>query len=251
MAEARLTDEALGRALREVGRDVAYPPSPPIAPAVVARLESAAAARARPRFPALALWSRRRVLVAAAVAVLGVLALAFAARLVLGAAEIRVRPGITPSGPAIGPGAIGTPVPLEDAEDAVGFELGLPSGPAPDEAYLFAAGGDGALLAWEASDRYPQLPGTPWGLVLVEVLGQEDVLVKDVQRFEDAREVKMGGRRALWIDAPHELHVITDAGTETFSVRGNVLIWTDGAVTYRMETSLPLADAIALAESVR
>lgn len=252
MAETRLTDDALERALRGVGLDVAYPHSPSFAPAVVARLEAEHTARTRPRFPALALWSRRRLLVAVAVAILGLLALAFAARLVLGAAEIRVRPGVTPSGPVIGPGALGAPVPFEAAEGAVGFELALPPGPAPDEAYVFeTGGGEGVLLAWDASDRYPRLPGTPWGLVLVEVLGQEDVLVKDVQRYEDAREVRVDGRRAFWIDVPHELIVVTDAGAETFRVDGNVLIWTEGAVTYRLETSLPLAEAVALAGSVR
>jgi hypothetical protein len=197
------------------------------------------------------LWSRRRLLAVVAVGIIGLLALAFAARLVIGAAEIRVQPGVTPSGPPLGPGALGDPVTVERAERAVRFVLGVPAGPPPDEAYVFvAAGGNGALLAWEASDRYPSLPGTPWGLVLIELRTDEGILVKDVGGSDDIQQVRVDGRTAFWIEAPHQLHVITDEGSETFGVDGNVLIWTAGAITYRLETSLELPEAIALAESV-
>lgn len=251
MPETRMPEDALAVALRDAGRDLAYPPTPPISQGVVARLEAERERHTRPRFPALTLWSRRRLLAVVAVGIVGLLALAFAARLVIGAAEIRVQPGVTPSGPPLGPDALGDPVLLERVERAVGFELRVPAGPLPDQAYVFvAAGGDGALLAWEASDRYPSLPGTPWGMALIELRTDEGVLVKDVAGFDDTREVRVGGRSAFWIEAPHELHVITGEGSETYRVDGNVLIWTAGAVTYRLETSLELPEALALAESL-
>jgi hypothetical protein len=252
MADMRTPEETLAVALRDAGRDLAYPPTPPISRGVVARLEAERERHTRPRFPAVSLWSRRRVLALVAVGVIGLLALAFAARLVIGAAEIRVQPGVTPSGPPLGPDALGNPVPVERVEQQVGFMLRVPAGPLPDEAYVFvSAGGDGALLAWGAGDRYPSLPGTPWGLILVELRTDEGSLVKDVGSFEDVQEVQVGGRAAFWIEAPHELHVITDEGSETFRVDGNVLIWTQGAVTYRLETSLELPESVALAESFR
>jgi hypothetical protein len=34
-------------------------------------------------------------------------------------------------------------------------------------------------------------------------------------------------------------------------ITGNVLIWTDGALTYRLESDLPLAEARRIAESLR
>jgi hypothetical protein len=34
-------------------------------------------------------------------------------------------------------------------------------------------------------------------------------------------------------------------------VRGNVLIWTEDGITFRLETSLPRQAAIELAESIR
>ena len=218
----------------------------------MARLEAERERRTRPRFPTVALWSRRRLLAVVAVGVIGLLALAFAARLVIGAAEIRVQPGVTPSGPPLGPDVLGDPFPIERVEREVGFAVRVPAGPLPDEAYVFvAAGGDGALLAWDASDRYPSLPGTPWGLVLVELRTDEGTLVKDVGGFDDIQQARVDGRTAFWLEAPHQLHVLTDEGSETYRVDGNVLIWTRGDVTYRLETSLGLPQAIALAESLR
>jgi hypothetical protein len=251
MAETRMPEDTLTRALRDAGRDLAYPPTPPISHGVVARLEADRERRAQPRFPGIQLWSRRRLLVLVAAGILGLLALAFAARLVIGAAEIRVQPGVSPSGPPLGPAQLGKPVPLELVEREVGFMLRVPTGPLPDQAYVFvSARGDGALLAWQADDEAPPLRGTPWSMILVELRTDQEVLVKDVDRFEDTRQVRVGGRDAFWIEAPHELHVITDEGSETFRVDGHVLIWTRGAVTYRLETSLDLAEAVALAGSL-
>jgi len=252
MSEASVSDEALGRALTALATDVAFPATPPVAPAVVAQLRAEREAKMRPPFPSLALWSRRRALVLVAVGLAAVLALAFAARLVLGAAEIRVRPELTPSGPPLGPSSVGTPVPVNEIDEAVRFDVGLPAGPAPDEAYVFRTNsvGRAAVLAWVAGEGEASLPGTPWRMLLIDVRGDERTLVKDVARFEDSMMVDVDGRPAFWIDTPHELIVITDEGAETFQIRANVLIWTDEGVTHRLETTLELEDAIALAETV-
>jgi hypothetical protein len=57
------------------------------------------------------------------------------------------------------------------------------------------------------------------------------------------------GAPAAWIPVPHVLELETERGFQSFSVRGNVLIWEADDVTYRMETSLDRASAIAVAES--
>jgi hypothetical protein len=251
MAEARFGDAALARALRDAGRELAFPPAPALAPGVVARLEADRAARTRPPFPGIALWSRRRVLALVAVGLLALLALAFGARFVLGAAEVRVRPGATPSGPPLEPSGLGEPVPVEELGASAGFPVGLPSGPPPDAAYeIRTTSGQGALLVWNAGGSYPTIPETDWGLLLLQVVDDEEVVLKDVDRFEDLREVEVDGRAAAWIDAPHQLIVRTADGTRAYSVPGSVLIWTDGEVTYRLESALPLRRAIALAESI-
>ena len=60
----------------------------------------------------------------------------------------------------------------------------------------------------------------------------------------------VGGGRAAWIPVPHVLTVETEDGTETFSVRGNVLIWEVDGITYRLETSLDRASALEVARSI-
>ena len=250
MSEARLTDEVLGRALSAMSEDVAFPRTPPIAPAVVTRLREEREANIRPPFPSLALWNRRRALVLVIVGIAAVLALAFAARLTLGAAEIRLRQETTPSGEPLGPAGLGSPVPQID--DAVRFGVGVPAGPLPDEAYVFrtSSGRPAALLAWRAGDDQTALPGTQWRMMLIQVRGDERTLVKDVEAPEDSLMVGVDGREAFWIDSPHELIVLTAEGTETFVIRANVLIWAEDGVTYRLETTLGLTEAIALAETV-
>jgi hypothetical protein len=252
MAERPVSDPVLAAALGALRREIDYPRTPPLEAAVAARLEADRARRARPRLPGLALVSRRRVLVLVAVGLSVALAAAFGARLVLGSAEVRIRPGVTPSGPPLVPGELGAPVSLAELAREVGFGVGLPDGPAPDQAHVVRTqqGEPAALVAWAAGDRYPSIPGTAWGLVVLQTRGPSEVTVKDVDRFEDLRRVRVHGRMAFWIDAPHQLVVITDDGPRSFAVRGNVLIWSDGAVTFRMETSLPLREAVALAESV-
>lgn len=249
MAERRLADEALGR---EVARlDPSFPRTPSIVPGVIARLETDRAARTRPPFPRVAIWSRRRLLALAAVGLLALLALAFGARFVIGAAEVRVQPGVSPTGPPLRPGELGEPASIARVAASVAFPLALPTGPGPDAAYLVPTGsGKAALLAWGAGDRYPALPDTGLGLVLMELRSDVELVLKDVNRFDDLREVRVSGRRAFWIHAPHDLIVRTEGGPRTFAIDANVLIWVRDDVTLRLETSLSLPDAIALAETI-
>ena len=251
MREVGPTDEALARALVAAGRELDFPPTPALA-SVSARLEIDAATGRRPAFPRMATWSRRRALVLAVAGAVALSAVAFGARFVLGAAEVRVRPDATPSAAPLDPDRLGRPVPLARIASVVGFPVGLPAGPPPSAAYeVRTDGATSALLVWEPSPRYPAVPGTSWGLALLVTDADDEIIVKDVNRYDDLTEVSVGGLRAAWIDAPHQLIVATEAGPATFSVRANVLIWTDGDLTYRLETSLGRRAAIAIAESVR
>lgn len=254
--ERRMSDERLAASIAALGREIAFPPTPALEPAVTARLTSPDAARSRPRMPSLALWSRRRVLVLVAAGLLAALAIAAAARLAIGAFEIRVQPESSPSAslPPVEPDVLGEPVPLGEAAAIAGFEPDLPAGPPPDEAYVVDSpfGDPGLLYAWLPSDRYPQIPGTEWGLVLMAFQGDAETVVKTVQRFEDVQAASVNGDPAFWLPLPHPVVIETERGAETFMAEGNVLIWAeDGGISYRLETSLGKADADALAESLR
>ena len=254
MGDRRMTNEQVAAALTALGPELDYPPTPSLRNAVLVRIETARATGARPVLPRRALWSRRRVLVLATVGLLAVLALAAAARFAIGAIEIRVQPGVTPSAslPPVTPGALGDPVPAEEVVALAGFEPALPSGPAPDEVYVVDSpfGDPGLLYAWRPSATYPALPGTEWGLVLIALQGDDETVVKSVQEFEDVHDASVGRGRAVWIPVPHVLTVDTEDGTKTFSVRGNVLIWEVDCITYRLETSLDRASALEVARSM-
>jgi hypothetical protein len=241
--------------LRALGPRVAVPPAPSITPAVVARLETERLRRSRPPFPGLALWSHRRALVFAALAVLALLALAAAARYTIGAVQIRVQP--TPS-------ATGGPPPPFDVADlgpgrspsaaavSVGFRTALPAGPDPDSAYIVEGptGGRSIAFAWLPSPTYPRVEGTPWGLVVLEMPDDVELVLKTVNRFQDIVTTVVDGHQGAWIPAPHELELRTAAGSQTFSAAGNVLIWERNRVTYRLETALGFDAAVALAGSI-
>jgi hypothetical protein len=254
MDEAPMTNEQLVRALSVLARDVAFPATSALAPAVTARLLADRAARTRPRLPSLALWSRRRVLVLVTIGLLAALAVAAAARLTIGAVEIRVRPGATPSAslPPITADVLGDPMLPAEAAGFAGFEPDLPAGLAPDEAYVLQSpfGDPGLVYVWRPSSANPEIPGTTWGLVLMAFQGDDETVVKEVQRFEDVRPASVNGRHAFWIPVPHTLLIQTDRGELTLSVRGNVLIWQVGDVTFRLETALDRAGTLAIARSI-
>ncbi|HEU4355672.1 MAG TPA: hypothetical protein VFT27_08800 [Actinomycetota bacterium] len=244
----------LERALTEVGARVEYPPTPSMTVAVTARLSAARDGGVRPPLPGLALWTRRRLLVAVAIGVLALLAIAAATRLVIGALEIRAVPTL-PTSPTTAPlpEAIGQPVTLEDAREEVGFAVRLPAGAEPpDTVRTFPTpfGDRSVLLAWD-DPGLPPLEGVPWTLVLLELPGDEEYAFKLVAGEGPVDEVEVGGRRAYWLDEPHVLVLETATDIQTYEVSGNVLAWDAGdGLVLRMETALPLPDAIALAETI-
>lgn len=249
-----MSDARMIEALSELGGHVEFPPTPPL-PSVSAALERERAAGTRRPFPGLALWSRRRLVAVVVLGLLALLGVAAAARLTIGAIEVRVQPSVSPSAsvPPLDPEVLGDPLAFEAAVAAAGFEPALPAGPPPDEAYVVQGrSGEAAIVtAWRPSDRYPAIRGIPWGLVLIAFPDSDDeTVMKTVERFEDVREATVDGQRAFWIPVWHLLTLETDDGVETLSVNGNVLIWEADGITYRLETSLGKAEAVAIAESM-
>lgn len=61
---------------------------------------------------------------------------------------------------------------------------------------------------------------------------------------------RVNGEYAAWLTEPHTMF---DAGGEVVTrriVHDHVLIWYDDALTYRLETDLPVAEAVKIAESL-
>jgi hypothetical protein len=68
------------------------------------------------------------------------------------------------------------------------------------------------------------------------------------------QETTVNGQRAIWAEGPYVLQ-FRRGNQVDFDFRrlveGRVLIWVEGEVTYRLETDLPLEEAVRVAESLR
>ncbi|HET7087529.1 MAG TPA: hypothetical protein VFL17_02650 [Anaerolineae bacterium] len=78
---------------------------------------------------------------------------------------------------------------------------------------------------------------------------------KSVHEATIVEEVEVGGRPALWLSGAAHLIQVYDASGRvdidfTRLVEGNVLAWEDGNLTFRIETTRPLEDALRIAESI-
>ena len=231
--------------LHQLAVDVAFPPTPPLADAVAARLE--------PRGARRRLFTGRRVALALAVrvaAVAAVLAASPGARSAFlelfgieGATVYRVErsPDVTRFGPLVR----GELVPLHEARRGVGFDLLVPpsSGGQVDEAFL-----DRGVGAVSFVYCCPELILTEFrgeALPYVQKIAGPDVRIE---------EVTVRGDPGLWIEGAHAVLFRDAAGIvhdEELRLAGNVLVWEHGGITYRLEGDLDRDDALALAADLR
>ena len=240
----RMDDDALGRAVRALEPMLLVPPSPDVAGPV----SDAIRAGRRPR-RRVSSGVRLAIVVAAALLLLATAAVA--ARWVIDLGGIRIEPPPTTSAsvsppPLTGP-AFGTPMHLAAAERAAGFEAIVPERLGrPDRVWLSAGDEPGSVLlamAWFPRPGLPRIPGTPYGASLIEVHGTADLVAKHVE----AGRVELAEPGAYWIHGEHEVELLAGDHTSVFVVKGNVLIWQDGALALRLETALPKAGALAIA----
>jgi hypothetical protein len=288
----RLTmpDADLEAALRDLGRELAIPPTAERAtsmdPAAQARARIALGDVPRSRFP---VWlvpptglPLRRAIVLAMIALLAVVVVVGALGLGLPGIRFTQAPTGSPSPgspaptgspltesaqpssaapmtsgpPGTGLG-LGDPIGLADVSSAVDIPVLLPTasgvGP-PVTAWLL----DGRLtLVWPVGSALPPTRDPRIGLILSEFRGsvQPDYFQKVLDPATTLTPVAVAGVTGYWISgAPHEIVFIDRDGQAVFDSRrivGDTLLWARGDVTYRLESGLDQAAAIALAESLR
>jgi hypothetical protein len=139
---------------------------------------------------------------------------------------------------------------VEDARRSVPFQL--PSYPAdvgpPDAVFVQDFGGPVAVLVWLEPGTRDRARFSLHALT-GSVLAQK--FLRDQTQLE---QTTVNGREAAWVRGLHLLSFVYDRGSgEGREVRGNVLIWTQDELTYRLEVpdGMSLEEARKIAESLR
>jgi hypothetical protein len=143
---------------------------------------------------------------------------------------------------------IGRRTTLEDATQRVGFEPALPVGQITPEVYVLSTGGSSPVTLavvlrfpdfdlWEsrAFSRYFLMKGAPEGTVIATA--------------------SVRGHPAYWVGGvPRVVRFVDAAGVEVpgsaRTVTRNALMWNGERTLYRIETDLPLNDALRIAASL-
>ena len=237
----------------------------------------------RPRVPVAWTWRpARRAAVLALAALLVLAALAGAVelglpglRLILGEPSSSPPPTLGPTPATGGSGAVGTPsaglgasMGLGEGVDAVdmaavraraGFAVAVPTDPQvgpPEAVYIDEPRGGQVTLLWPSSERLPRTRQRDVGLLLSEFLGTVDdgFYSKVISGGTPVEPVTVNGHQGFWISGePHVLFWEGPDGEVDDARRwvGDVLIWSDGTVTFRLESALGRDAAILIADGVR
>jgi hypothetical protein len=155
---------------------------------------------------------------------------------------------------------LGEQMSLAAARDAVAFDVRLPASLGPPDSVWLDTGVSGGqvALAYESSSDLPAAPGTDLGALVTQFPDAEvaETALKKVTGSQPGttfEPVTVEGAQGFWISGePHVIAYLESDGdirSETVRLAGNVLLWEAGGVTYRIESTLSRAEAIAIAES--
>jgi len=267
MAE-RYDFQKLEEVLIETGRAIEYPSTPGLAARVRVALQAD-----RARQPARSIFRSRGFAIGLAVIAI-VLTLLFIPQTrdviaqILGLRTIRIieatptpaAPAPTPT-PGVVPFKQCCPSTLADAQRRAHFKILLPPDEAPSQVFfqdqIFGRGSDAQQLVLVFGDAaQPRF-------ILYEAQGwlyEKIINASGAQAGTLITETQVNGQRAVWLTgAPHILVTLDQAGNPIFDterpINANTLIWEkhDTAIdtTYRLETTLSLAEAVRFAAALR
>jgi hypothetical protein len=289
MAEQRTpsagwSDDELVRALGELGQQVVFTPTPDLTLAVrsaTARPPETVRARVR-GFPVRRLLAAVAIVLLALVAGL-VLSGGFRSTVAdwFGGRGVRIvieretptatAPTPSPS-PNVGTGGmaatpvgtgllLGRRVTLSEARAAVPYELRVPTLASlgePDEIYLRTLPDGNRMVAfiYLPAPGLPETLETGVGALLMQFAARDDVMYigKELADGNVIDSVEVNGGRGMWIGGSHQLTLFTDPSQGCCDVQsrpaGNVLIWEQDGVVFRLESALSEEQALAIARSV-
>lgn len=238
--------ERLQVLIKTLARRQGYPPTPDVAGRVLERM-----GRGRWRFDRIPIQTR----IASAIVVLLMLVVSVpSVRATVGEA-IRVGAVRLLSG-ASQPTPQATPIPLlrglegetslDAAREAVDFPVPTPAGwPQPDYVFLQDLDGVPAVILVWLDDADPEQIS-----LSLHMIGASQIPLIDKLNLEYLEETQVNGQPGVWVEGPHIYQQTTGGTTFERLVEGNVLLWTEGGITYRLETIFSQAEALAIAESL-
>lgn len=136
---------------------------------------------------------------------------------------------------------------LAEAQAEVDYSILLPKYPSglgePDYVYIQNMDGNMVILVW-LDPQQPKkilmslhfLPSGSWAIKKMEPTVIEETTVN--------------GGHAIWTTGPYPIYMTNGDIQYKRLITGHVLIWTDGEVTYRLETDLGIEEAVKIAESL-
>jgi hypothetical protein len=265
-----MSDMEFENKLRSIAQGMEYPHTPNIAGSVTARLRSST----RPRFSSKALaWSLTIIiLLCSSLMLIPPVRAAILEFIQIGVIRIfprSVEPTVEPivtATPDHAARSEGTVTPNESsasllslldqiagetelatAREITPYPILLPTYPAnlgqPDRIYVQEVDGVMTILVWID----PQQPGRvtmslhfiPAGHWAINKFGPMVI-----------QETQVNGQRALWAEGPYPLVMKNRDMEVTRMIDGHVLIWSQGDITYRLETDQSLEEAVNIAESL-
>lgn len=237
----------LEHALRRLGEQVEYPPTPDLATRVRQRLGEA---------PPRRRWLSRRALAVA----LAILAVAVGTAFAVPAARSEILDWLGIDGvdivrvdelPAVAPPAdlgLGERVTLAEARARVPYGVVVPRAKGlgdPDGVYVARHGpGHQVSFLWGTPDRVRLLVSEFEGFAMVE---------KMVQPGTDTERVVVEGEPGVWFEGAPHVFLYQDDGDpveETMRLVEHALVWQRGPLTLRLEGDISKREALEIARSV-
>jgi hypothetical protein len=136
---------------------------------------------------------------------------------------------------------------LAQLKGRLGFIVRLPQYPAglgpPDAAFAQDLAGPAVILVWRD-------PADPARLRLALHELSSGALIEKAAPVALATTA-VHGQPAIWTTGPYIVQAVNQDLDFRYTVLGHVLIWSEGGVTYRLETGLTLDEAVKIAESLK
>ncbi|MBI5960648.1 MAG: hypothetical protein HY866_18055 [Chloroflexi bacterium] len=132
---------------------------------------------------------------------------------------------------------------LDAARAALDYPIRLPPDlGAPDRVFMQSPGGPLVILVWNDPDDPAR------AALVLHIIGPGIHAIKSVP--ERITETTVNGTFAVWATGPYTLVYTSGEQDQGYLVEGNVLLWEQDGLTYRLESTLSLEEARRTAESL-